>query len=418
MALGEWDLVVVRWIGYLSALLVSGVALFQFAVLRPGLRAMAVGDAIRVEQIASARLRTVTLVGGLALIVSLLLELLVGTAAPGQASLTGVMADEHASLAAGGGSGWTLLLRMGLAALLLLPPAPRVQLMQAAALIWLGIVTALILVVGGPPAVGSVQFMYVVLPSAVYGMIAALGALILPQVPDVRLPDLSWAPPAVAASLVLAFTLASPAVGHGTLAVAADAAHMLAAAFWIGGPAALLVVLHGEGPANRVHTARHLAPKLSIVAAVSLVVLVGPMIPLAWLPRLNAGLNALSAVLVTAAYRAIRRKQVDRHRRLMLSALGTSALFLASYLYYHAHAGATRFAGTGASRPVYFTILASHTVLAAAIVPLVGVTLYRALRGRFALHRRIARITLPLWLYVSVTGVLVYLMLYHLYPSR
>lgn len=102
----------------------------------------------------------------------------------------------------------------------------------------------------------------------------------------------------------------------------------------------------------------------------------------------------------------------------MLSALGISALFLVSYLYYHAHSGATRFAGQGWIRPVYFLILLSHTVLATAIVPLVGITLHRALRGRFPQHRRIARFTFPLWLYVSVTGVLVYLMLYHLYPSR
>lgn len=101
----------------------------------------------------------------------------------------------------------------------------------------------------------------------------------------------------------------------------------------------------------------------------------------------------------------------------MLSAIGTSTLFLASYLYYHAHAGTTRFAASGWVRPVYFFILLTHTVLAIVIVPLVVVTVYRALRGDFLRHRRIARVTLPVWLYVSVTGIAVYLMLYQFFPA-
>jgi putative membrane protein len=142
------------------------------------------------------------------------------------------------------------------------------------------------------------------------------------------------------------------------------------------------------------------------------------MIPLEWFPAINAGLNATAAVLLAIGYAAIRRRQILRHRRLMLSALATSALFLVSYLYYHAHAGATRFAGEGWIRPLYFAILGTHTLLAVVILPLVAVTLYRALRSRFPEHRRIARITLPAWVYVSVTGVVVYVMLYHVYPSR
>lgn len=142
------------------------------------------------------------------------------------------------------------------------------------------------------------------------------------------------------------------------------------------------------------------------------------MIPLAWLPAINAVLNAASAVLLVAGFLAIRRRRIIVHRRLMLSAVTCSALFLASYLYYHAHVGATRFAGTGWARPAYFAILGTHTVLAAVIVPLVLVTLSRGLRAQFARHRPIARVTLPLWLYVSITGVAVYMMLYHLFPSR
>jgi putative membrane protein len=135
------------------------------------------------------------------------------------------------------------------------------------------------------------------------------------------------------------------------------------------------------------------------------------------LPPLNAALNALSASLVVSGYMCIRRGKVTLHKRCMVSALGVSTLFLVGYLTLRAVAGMTRFAGEGWIRPVYFAILFSHTVLAAAIVPLALLTLVRALRGEFDRHVRIARWTLPLWLYVSVTGVLIYWLLYHLYPS-
>jgi len=135
------------------------------------------------------------------------------------------------------------------------------------------------------------------------------------------------------------------------------------------------------------------------------------------LPALNAALNGVSALLLVAGYSAIRRRRKGLHRTLMLSALGASILFLSSYLYYHYHAGTTRFTGQGWIRPVYFTILVSHTMLAIVIVPLVVTTLFLALRGNFSRHRRIARVTLPVWLYVSVTGILVYLLLYQVYPA-
>ena len=134
------------------------------------------------------------------------------------------------------------------------------------------------------------------------------------------------------------------------------------------------------------------------------------------LPALNALLNAASAVLVVLAYRAIRRLQIERHRALMLWAAATSAVFLVSYLTYHARVGSVHFTAQGAPRAVYFAVLISHTVLAAATLPLVLRTLYLGLKRRDDRHRRIARWTLPIWLYVSVTGVIVYLMLYRLYP--
>lgn len=132
----------------------------------------------------------------------------------------------------------------------------------------------------------------------------------------------------------------------------------------------------------------------------------------AW-PALNAALNALSALLLTAGVIAIRRKRVATHTRLMLGACAVSAAFLMSYVCYHAIAGSTRFPGTGWLRRVYIGVLLSHTVLAVVIVPLAVRTLFLAARQRFVQHVAIARWTLPLWLYVSVTGVLVYWMLYH-----
>ena len=130
------------------------------------------------------------------------------------------------------------------------------------------------------------------------------------------------------------------------------------------------------------------------------------------LPTLNASLNGLSAVLLTAGWFCIRRRRVAAHRACMLGALAVSTLFLVSYVVYHATYGSRPFGGQGWVRWVYFPLLISHVVLAAGIVPLALVTVYRALSADVARHRRIARWTLPIWLYVSVTGVLVYLMLY------
>lgn len=133
------------------------------------------------------------------------------------------------------------------------------------------------------------------------------------------------------------------------------------------------------------------------------------------LPALNACLNATSATFLLLGYRQIRQKKIVAHRFCMSAAFLTSVLFLTSYLYYHYHHGSTKFAGQGAVRLVYFAILLTHTLLAAAIVPLILLTLQRAFKGEFARHRPLARWTLPLWLYVSVTGVIVYLMLYQWY---
>jgi uncharacterized membrane protein YozB (DUF420 family) len=133
------------------------------------------------------------------------------------------------------------------------------------------------------------------------------------------------------------------------------------------------------------------------------------------LPSVNAALNLTSGLLLVCGYAAIRRRHVALHRALMAAAVVTSALFLCSYLVYHFLHGHRTFAGTGWIRPVYSATLVSHTVLAAAVVPMAAVTLLRAWRGDFARHRAIARVLLPVWLYVSVTGVTVYWLLYHVY---
>jgi uncharacterized membrane protein YozB (DUF420 family) len=140
------------------------------------------------------------------------------------------------------------------------------------------------------------------------------------------------------------------------------------------------------------------------------------VITLSELPAVNATLNATSAVFLALGYGCIRRKRVALHRACMLIAVAVSALFLISYLTYHAHAGHKHFAGHGLARPVYFAILLTHTILAIVVAGyLVPVTLTRALRERFDSHRAVARWTLPIWFYVSVTGVIVYFMLYHWY---
>jgi uncharacterized membrane protein YozB (DUF420 family) len=141
------------------------------------------------------------------------------------------------------------------------------------------------------------------------------------------------------------------------------------------------------------------------------------MHPYGYLATLNAVLNGTSAVLIATGIVLIKRGRRLWHKRAMIAAVITSSLFLISYLYYHAHVGSVHFQGQGWSRPVYFSILVSHTILAALIVPFVLVTLTRGLRGRYDKHKRSARWTYPMWLYVSVTGVVIYVMLYHLFAA-
>jgi uncharacterized membrane protein YozB (DUF420 family) len=132
-----------------------------------------------------------------------------------------------------------------------------------------------------------------------------------------------------------------------------------------------------------------------------------------WLPTVNASLNGLATVLLIVGYVLIRQRRIEAHKRVMLSAFGVSVIFLACYLVYHGQAGSKPFTGTGISRPVYFSILISHIVLAALVPVLAAVTIQRGLSGQWDRHKRIARVTYPIWLYVSITGVIIYWMLYH-----
>ena len=130
------------------------------------------------------------------------------------------------------------------------------------------------------------------------------------------------------------------------------------------------------------------------------------------LPAINATLNALSGVLLLIGYILIRARRIAQHRRVMLAAFATSTVFLICYVVYHAQVGSVRFTRQGIVRPIYFTVLITHVVLAAAVLPLALVTLSHGLSARYARHRAIARWTFPIWLYVSITGVLVYVLLY------
>ena len=148
------------------------------------------------------------------------------------------------------------------------------------------------------------------------------------------------------------------------------------------------------------------------------------MDPLPIFPHINALLNATSGCFLLVGFYFIRSGQVARHRASMIAASAVSGLFLVSYITHHAlrtyyyGLGPTRFTGEGLIRPVYFTVLTSHTVLAALVGPFVIATLWRGIKGRFDKHKRLARLVFPVWLYVSLTGVVVYLLLYHFYPAR
>ena len=153
-----------------------------------------------------------------------------------------------------------------------------------------------------------------------------------------------------------------------------------------------------------------------VIGAVALVIYVphgGHAAESSWLPQINAALNSTATVLLSTGYVLIRRRRIAAHRACMIAAFAASSLFLITYLIHHAQVGSVPFHGAAWLRPIYFGLLVPHIVLAALVVPLALTTIHRAWRGRFDRHRRLARVTLPIWLYVSISGVLVYVLLYH-----
>ena len=142
------------------------------------------------------------------------------------------------------------------------------------------------------------------------------------------------------------------------------------------------------------------------------------MITLDQFPALNASLNALTAVFLAAGFFFVRNKQINAHRNAMTCALLTSTIFLSCYLYYHFYHGATRFGTPGWPKTIYFTILISHTILAVVVLPLIIAAVYYAIRGQFETHKKFTRWAWPIWMYVSVTGVVIYFLLYQIYPQK
>ena len=140
------------------------------------------------------------------------------------------------------------------------------------------------------------------------------------------------------------------------------------------------------------------------------------MIKITMLPHFQASMNLLCTLFLSLGYYNIKKKNKEAHRKCMISALTASAIFFVSYLVYHYNVGTYKFGGEGSVRTVYFTILLTHTVLSMVMLPMIFITLYHAIKGNFEKHPRIARWTLPIWIYVSVTGVTIYFMLYHMYP--
>jgi uncharacterized membrane protein YozB (DUF420 family) len=181
----------------------------------------------------------------------------------------------------------------------------------------------------------------------------------------------------------------------------------------------MVLAFHGRALDRFIFASRILA-----VTQIRLAVKSSTMELLKIFPHLNAALNLLSGVFLVSGFVNILRKRKDVHRICMLTASVVSMLFLVSYISHHSlrsyyfGLGPTRFSGEGLIRPIYFTVLSTHTILAALITPFVIMTLWRALKGRFESHKRLARLVFPIWLYVSITGVVVYLLLYQLYPSK
>ncbi len=285
-------LAAVRWIGFLAAGLLAGAAFFMAWVIRPGLLRMELPGGLDLNDPIHARLREFTLVTAIILLIFTVLELALRAAALMDISLADAAAGGQLGLLLWGTKpGWSTLVRVLMAALLLLPLSTRGRLLQAAALFWLIVMSGLSALFGGPAALaGSGHLALAVLVGAVYGLVSVMMVIILPQIPDFRLPNLTWVPPAAASVLLLGFTMSSHAWGSGPLAVLVDWLHLAAVSIWIGGLASLLLAVGTVPFAECGPLCRRLVPRVSSLAAIGLSVVVVTGLYSTWLhvPSLQA----------------------------------------------------------------------------------------------------------------------------------
>jgi copper transport protein len=277
-------LAVIRWFGFLAIALLAGAVLFPRLVLVPGLSRIDPIEALRLEDHAAARLRVLTVVSASAVIAAAAVEVVARALVLTGAPLRDVVAGGQLwTMLLTTKPGWAAVVRVAMAALLLLPQEAWGRILRAAGLSWFVLVGAIVVLFGGPAAlVGSAHLALVVLVATVYGLVAVMAAIILPQIPDFRIPDLRMASPAAVAVLLLGVTINSHAWGSGPLAVAVDWGHLLATAAWVGGLACLAVILLGARE-DRAALARALVPRFSRVAAAGLVFTVATGAYSAWL---------------------------------------------------------------------------------------------------------------------------------------
>lgn len=269
-------LIIVRWAGLITAMLLVGGAIFQALVLRPATRHLATQGFARSEHVQKV-LRTVTVTAGVILLVSLVGEVLIRAATLLDIPLPELVGRGMLwSFVGGTRPGWSFLVRMAMALLLLLPRSPEGRILQATGLIWFIIVGGLMMVLGGPlTALGGSHVVLLVLASSVYALVGVMMALLLPRMPDLHLPQLPWVPPLAGVGLMAGFAITAHASGRGILAVIADVVHLLAAASWLGGLVALLLSLRTMPAPDRPRLAQILVPRFSTLAGISLGVLVG-----------------------------------------------------------------------------------------------------------------------------------------------
>ncbi len=282
----------VRWVGFLAAIVLAGAAFFPVAVLGPSLVGIEQSTALRIRATVSARLRALTLSAGPIFLLSGAIEFLLQAAALLDTSVPRLVArGMFWSFLWGAKPGWSLLLRGSMTLVLLLPPSPRGHVLRAVALLWVVLISSLAALLGGPVALaGSLHLSVFVLITSVYGLIGVLAARILPDIADIQVPELMWLSPIAAAGLLAGITMTSHASGSGLLAMQADWLHLLAAALWVGGLVCLAVSLRGAAVADRAPLARLLVPHFSAVAGVGLGVMVLTGLYSAWLhvPELRA----------------------------------------------------------------------------------------------------------------------------------